>query len=258
MTNNDALHEHRSFWQHTYGDYSPDAPLSEDLRVDLAVIGGGFTGLNAAWQFKRDNPGARVVVLEGALIGFGASGRNAGFSTKLFGLEPELVVLRWGKQKMIDAHHYLEKAVAYTRDVIETHGIDCDYRHAGLMRVSYSPAQLARLSKTHELYDSLGLAADMQWQSQAQLRQRNDSPHLLGGIREANTGYLNPCKQVRGLKKVAVEAGVRVHESTPVLNIDNSGSLIVLNTPSAKVTADKVVIATNAYAQDVPGPRSLS
>ena len=257
MTDNEALHEHRSFWQHAYGAYSPDAPLSEDLRVDVAVIGGGFTGLDAAWQFKRDNPGARVLVLEAALIGFGASGRNAGFSTKLFGLEPELVVLRWGKQRMIDAHHYLEKAVTHTRELIETHGIDCDYRHAGLMRVSYSSAQLARLGKTLELYESLGLAADMQWQSQAQLRQRNDSPHLLGGIREADTGYLNPCKQVRGLKKLAAAAGVRIHESTPVLDIDNSGGAVVLNSPSARVTADKVVIATNAYAQDVPGPRSL-
>lgn len=151
--NNDAVHEHRSFWQHDYGAYAPNTRLTEDLKVDVAVIGGGFTGLNTAWQFKRDNPGARVVVLEAALIGFGASGRNAGFSTKLFGLEPELVVLRWGRQKMIDAHHYLEKAVAYTREVIDSHGIDSDYRHAGLVRVSYSPQQVARLGKTLELYD---------------------------------------------------------------------------------------------------------
>lgn len=103
----DNNNEPRSFWQHDYGTYLANSRLAEDLKVDLAVIGGGFTGLNTAWQFKRDNPGARVLVLEAALIGFGASGRNAGFSTKLFGLEPELVVLRWGKQRMIEAHRYL-------------------------------------------------------------------------------------------------------------------------------------------------------
>ncbi|MGY3014853.1 glycine/D-amino acid oxidase-like deaminating enzyme [Pseudomonas sp. TE6283] len=255
--NNDAVHEHRSFWQHDYGAYAPNTRLTEDLKVDVAVIGGGFTGLNTAWQFKRDNPGARVVVLEAALIGFGASGRNAGFSTKLFGLEPELVVLRWGRQKMIDAHHYLEKAVAYTREVIDSHGIDSDYRHAGLVRVSYSPQQVARLGKTLELYDSLGLAADMRWQDSDALRQQYASPRLLGGIREAETGYLDPCKHVRGLKGLAACAGVRIHEATPVLDIDNRGVGIVLRTPVAKVTADKLVIATNAYSRQVPGSRVL-
>ncbi|QXI40306.1 NAD(P)/FAD-dependent oxidoreductase [Pseudomonas xantholysinigenes] len=253
----DNNNEPRSFWQHDYGTYLANSRLAEDLKVDLAVIGGGFTGLNTAWQFKRDNPGARVLVLEAALIGFGASGRNAGFSTKLFGLEPELVVLRWGKQRMIEAHRYLERAVAYTREVIEAHAIDSDYRHAGLVRVSYSPRQLARLGKNLELYESLGLAGDMRWQSAAQLRERHDSPRLLGGIHESETGYLDPCKQVRGLKGLAASVGVRIHEATPVLDIDRSGASIVLRTPNARVNADKLVIATNAYARQLPGTRTL-
>ncbi|MFJ4373932.1 NAD(P)/FAD-dependent oxidoreductase [Pseudomonas japonica] len=253
----DNNNEPRSFWQHDYGVYVPNTRLTEDLKVDVAVIGGGFTGLNTAWQFKRDNPGARVLVLEAALIGFGASGRNAGFSTKLFGLEPELVVLRWGRQRMIEAHRYLEKAVAYTREVIDSHGIDCDYRHAGLLRVSYAPRQLARLGKTLELYESLGLAADMRWCSAQQLREGHDSPRLLGGIHETETGYLDPCKQVRGLKMLAASVGVRIHEATPVLDIARGDTAIVLRTPHARVTADKLVIATNAYARQIPGTRTL-
>ncbi|EKL8567508.1 FAD-binding oxidoreductase, partial [Pseudomonas aeruginosa] len=129
----DSHLENQSFWQHDYGHYSPNAALTQNLNADVAIIGGGFTGLNTAWQFKKDNPNARVVVLEGAIIGFGASGRNAGFSTKLFGLEPEMVLLRWGKQKMIDAHHYLKKAVAHTQNLIETHGFQSDYCHTGMV-----------------------------------------------------------------------------------------------------------------------------
>lgn len=137
-----SLFEEKSFWLRNYEDYSPNAPLTSDVQADVAIIGGGFTGLNTAWQFKRDNPNARVVVLEGAVIGFGASGRNGGFSMKLFGLEPEMTVLRWGKQRMIDAHRYMQKAVNHVKTIVEEHDLQSDYQHAGMFRVSYTEMQL--------------------------------------------------------------------------------------------------------------------
>lgn len=247
----------RSFWQHAYGEYSPNSPLAENLKADVAIVGGGFTGLNTAWQFKKDNPNARVVVLEAAIIGFGASGRNAGFSTKMFGLEPEVVLLRWGKQKMIDAHHYLKLAVAHTKQLIEDNGFQSDYEHRGLVRATYTKQQLGRMQKTYELFQSLGIDEDMVWRGAEQFRQDFHSERFAGGIYESNTGYLNPCKQVRALKSLAESAGVSIYETSPVTKIERTSSAIVVTTPNGKITSDKLVIATNAYTRQVPGPERL-
>ncbi|UXY50621.1 NAD(P)/FAD-dependent oxidoreductase [Pseudomonas tohonis] len=257
MTHADPRLESQSFWQHDYGHYAPNPALHEDLKVDVAIIGGGFTGLNSAWQFKKDNPNARVVVLEGAVVGFGASGRNAGFSTKLFGLEPEMVLLRWGRQKLIDARHYLEKAVAHTRSLIEEHGFQSDYRHSGLVSISYSAPQQRRLEKTYKLLQDLGIAGDLTWHDRSRVQQDFHSERFNGGIYETNTGHLNPCKQVRALKGLAESAGVVVYETTPVTAIERQASAILIATPGGRITADKLVVATNAYSRQVPDTRRL-
>ncbi|TRL94189.1 FAD-binding oxidoreductase [Pseudomonas aeruginosa] len=253
----DSHLENQSFWQHDYGHYSPNAALTQNLNADVAIIGGGFTGLNTAWQFKKDNPNARVVVLEGAIIGFGASGRNAGFSTKLFGLEPEMVLLRWGKQKMIDAHHYLKKAVAHTQNLIETHGFQSDYCHTGMVRISYSQQQLDRMKKTYQLLQDLGIDGDLTWQGRGRIRQDFHSERFIGGIYETDTAHLNPCKQVRELKRLAESAGVEIYEASPVTRIDRAATAITVSTDKGRVVADKVVIATNAYSREVPDSRTL-
>ncbi|MCA7991074.1 FAD-binding oxidoreductase [Burkholderia cepacia] len=247
----------RSFWQQAYGEYSPNPALIGDLKVDVAIIGGGFTGLNTAFQFKRDNPNARVVVLEAAIVGFGASGRNAGFSTKMFGLEPELVLLRWGKQKMIDAHRYLQLAVAHTRQLIDEHGFQSDYCHGGLVRASYTKQQLGRMQKTFELFQKLGIDTDMAWRSAHQFQQDFHSERFAGGIYESDTGYLNPCKQVRALKALAMSSGVSIHELTPVTNLERTPRSVRIATPHGRIEADRIVVATNAYSRDVPGPPNL-
>ncbi|MFU2512840.1 NAD(P)/FAD-dependent oxidoreductase [Pseudomonas aeruginosa] len=255
--NSSPATDSKSFWQHDIGHYSPNPALKENLKVDVAIIGGGFTGLNTAWQFKKDNPNARVVVLEANVIGFGASGRNAGFSTKMFGLEPELVLLRWGKQKMVEAHRYLEKAVAYTRSLIEENGLDADYRHNGLVRISYSKRQADRLKKSYQLFQELGIDGDMGWRDPVQVRQDFHSERFHSAIYESDTGYLNPCKQVRALKALARSAGVLIHEATPVIRIERNAAAITLDTPAGIVTCDKLVVATNAYSRQVPDTHSL-
>lgn len=247
-----------SFWQHEWGQYTPNPPLNGSLTADVAIIGGGYTGLNTAWQFKRDNPNARVMVLEGAFVGFGASGRNAGFSTKLFGLEPEMVALRWGKQKMAEAHHYTKRAVAHTKALIEENDLQSDYQHSGMVRISYSPLQLLRMKKTYELLDSVGIAGDLKWQERDRVRQDFHSERFFGAIYEDDVGHLNPCKQVRELKRLAQSIGVEIHEGSPVQSIDRSGRQIVLRTDRGSVTADKLVVAANAYTRHLPGSKAIT
>ena len=87
---NTEQHSDKSFWLATYGPYTPNPPVQGDLTVDVAIVGGGFTGLSTAYNLRKDNPAMRVAVLESEVIGYGASGRNGGFSMTLFGMEPSV------------------------------------------------------------------------------------------------------------------------------------------------------------------------
>ncbi len=252
-TSSMSQYEETSFWARSYGEYRPNPPLAGEVSADVAVIGAGFTGLSTALEFKRDNPGATVAVVESAIVGYGASGRNGGFNMKLFGLEPELTKLRWGTQKTIDAQRYAERAVAWVKRLIEENKLDSDYRHTGMFRVSYSPAQLHRLQRTHQMLQELGIAGDVSFWTQDELRREFNTDRYAGAIYERETGILNPCKHVRELKRLAVEAGVSVYERSPVELISRPGGKIRLQTPGGAVTAGKLVVATNAYTSALKG-----
>ena len=244
-----SLYEEKAFWLRNYGEYSPNPPLDADITADVAIIGGGFTGLNTAWQFKKDNPNARVIVLESDIVGYGASGRNGGFSMKLFGLEPEVTVLRWGKERMVEAHRYMQKSVAHVKQLIEENDLQSDYEHTGMLRVSYSKKQLKRLEKTYALFQKLNIDDDMRWCDGDELRQEFKTNRYIGGMYESETGILDPCKQVREIKRLAQQAGAEIYEMSPVGAIEHRGDRIVLSTARGEVTADKVVIATNAWSR---------
>ena len=127
----------KSYWLSS-SDYSPNAPVEGDLSVDVAIVGGGFTGLSAAYHLKTAEPGLNIALLESQVVGFGASGRNGGFSVTLFGLSMSITALRFGKARAKEAHLYMEQAVDTTRDLITELGIDCDYEHPGFLRVATS------------------------------------------------------------------------------------------------------------------------
>jgi glycine/D-amino acid oxidase-like deaminating enzyme len=248
-----SRYEETSFWARRYGTYAPNDPLRGDLDLDVAVVGGGFTGLTTAREFRRDNPGASVAVVEGAVIGWGASGRNGGFSMKLFGLEPEFTRLRWGTERTVAAHRYAQRAVAFVKELVEREGLDSDYRHTGMFRVSYSARQLRRIERTYQLFRELGIDDDMTFYGRDQLRREFNTERYLGGIYERETGILDPCKHVRELKRLAVGAGVQVYERTPVQRVERRGDVVVVVTPNGTLRARKVVLATNAYSRSVAG-----
>nr|WP_317200791.1 FAD-binding oxidoreductase [uncultured Psychrobacter sp.] len=252
--NQHKIYQEKSFWLQDYGHYKPNLALDTDISADVCIIGGGFSGLSTAFEFKKINPNARVVVIESAIIGYGASGRNGGFSMKLFGLEPEITVLRWGEQKTIDAHQYMIKAVNHVQNLVHEHEFESDYQHTGMFRVAYSDRQAKRLSKTYELFQKLGLDGDMSWQPKQALAQAFKTDKFFAGMYETQTGLLNPCKQVRELKRICLQVGVDIYETTPALDIEESRTIKV-TTPNGRITSDKLVIATNGYSHNVPSVR---
>lgn len=248
-----SLYEESSFWSRCYGAYAPSPPLEGDIAVDVAIIGGGYTGLSTAIEFRRDHPGSSVAVLEAAVVGYGASGRNGGFNMTLFGLEPEVTKLRWGRERTIDSHRYAQRAVAWVKRIIEENSLDSDYRHTGMLRVSYTPRQLQRLEGTLRLMRELGLDDDITFRTAEELRREFHTDRYIGALSQRETGILNPCKHARELKRLAVAAGARVFEQTPVDLIERSAGNIRLQTRGGMVTAQKLVVATNAYTSALRG-----
>ncbi|HUI27458.1 MAG TPA: FAD-binding oxidoreductase [Candidatus Kryptonia bacterium] len=247
-------HSEKSFWLATYGPYTPHPSLQGDLSVDVAIIGGGFTGLSTAYNLRRDNSGMNVAVLESEVIGYGASGRNGGFSMTLFGLEPTITKLFFGRERLVEAHRYMERAVDYVDALVREHRMQSDYWFPGFLRVATTPGYARRIQHDLDLLSAMGITG-ISWIDADALRAEVDSPLFLGAWWEPRCGLLNPAKQVRELKRVALQVGAAVFEHTPVTRIER-GTRFALHTPGGIVHADKIVLATNAYSHLIPELRS--
>ena len=236
----------KSYWM-TTREYAPGEPLQGDIDVDVAIVGGGFTGLSSAYHIKKAEPNLKVALLESEVIGFGASGRNGGFNMTLFGLTLSITALRFGKQKAREAHHYMERAVDYLRDLVAELRIDCDYEHPGFLRVATSEKYKKRILHEAELACKLGLEG-IEWLDEAQTREQVQSPMYLGAWWEPRCGILNPAKLSWGWADVIRPMGVEVYENSPVAEIARENGKVRLDTPDGIVRADKVVMATNAWS----------
>ncbi len=235
-----------SLWRETYGSYTPGAPLTEDLAVDVAVIGGGFTGLTTAYELRRADPGLSVAVLEAREIGFGSSGRNGSFAMTVVGLGFSATALLKGKDYLRRAHRYMVQAVEALDDLIQREGLDCERTRPGFLRVATTPSYLKKLRGEVDLMNSLGFD-DIYFLDERETRDRVNSPIHLGALWEPRMLLIHPLKLVRAEKELAQRVGAQVFENTPVTRI-RRGRHFSLEVPGATVTAEKVVFATNAYA----------
>lgn len=241
--------EMKSFWLEHVESKEEYKQIQEDLQVDVCIIGGGFTGLSTAIHLKEKAPSMRVALLESETIGHGASGRNAGFSMRLFGVSLEITRLRHGKKSSKEANEYMIDAVNYLENLIKKYGIDCDYKKEGMITVASNKKELKNLRKEMKLAVDLGFEG-LRWLDQEETRKFVNSRTYLAAIYDEYCALLNPAKLVRGLAKVAKDLGVEIYENSKVKDIDEKKTIV--RTKDYKVKADKIVIATNAYSSFYP------
>ena len=242
-------YEDKSYWL-AESPYEESPPLDGSTKVDVAIIGGGFCGLSSAYYLKRADPSLRVAVLEDQVVGYGASGRNAGFAMTLMGFTLGITSMRFGKQKAKQAHDFAHAAVDHIGQMVDAHGIDCDYEKPGLLTVALNPAQAKRLQEEIELAEKLGIEG-LKWLDADTVRGEVHSPTYLGARWDEQCALINPAKYVRGLKRVAEDAGVEVYERTAVAAV-HPRPLLHLDSPRGLVEAEKVVFATNAFSVRFP------
>lgn len=233
-----------------YADSSPIRPdypaLDGDLRVDIAIVGGGYTGLGAALELAHR--GVRVAVLEGAQIGSGASGRNGGQVHVGQRLDPQTLDDMFGADVARQFWDMAIDARASLLDLIAHHAIDCDLRH-GLLHAWHKPrfseddAAYADFVRLNYGYDKLSLL------SQEETASELGTNAYYGGLFDEGGGHLHPLKLALGMAQAAERAGAQLFEQTQVSKIDTTGALPVLTTSHGRVTANTVLLCGNGYME---------
>ena len=240
-----------SLWLDQYGPYTPSPALDGTISVDVAIIGGGYTGLATAYELKRAQPGLEVAVLEAKYIGYGASGRNGSFAMTVVSLGFGTTAMLRGKQFLKEAHTYMERAVDTLDEMILREKLDCDRIRPGFLRVATTPTYIKRLKHDVELMHSLGFRG-IDWIEADETRSMVNSERYLGGMLEDRLVLVDPVKLVREEKRLVNKLGGLVFENSPVTEITSQPDFQI-KTPSGLVQAKKVVFATNAYSHQFPG-----
>lgn len=239
----------RSFWLHEalgheQGWERAVHPLESDLSCDIAIVGGGFTGLWTALELKRRDPSRDVVVLEASLCGSGASGTNAGYLMNLWPKYNSLVAAGGPTDALAVARHSSE-AVSEIISFIEEHQLDVGLRAHGWLSASTNASQDGAWGSLLEQLQTVpgsplrALGADE--------ASRLAGTEVRGGVLDPTCAVLQPASLVRALRRIALTCGVRIFENTPMAQLTTDGALSV-RTPRGAVKAQSVVLAINAWA----------
>jgi len=237
-----------ALWAATAAPAPDTPPLTADRRADVCVIGGGFTGLSTALHLAE--AGVDTVLLETAHPGFGASGRNHGQVVPSYSRDnPDGIVARFGKERGEALNQWVQDSCCLVFDLIRKHGIDCDAIQNGWLMPAHNEERLAVIRAKHDQWAARG--APVALLDRDETAAIIGSEHYIGTWLHRNGGNIQPLSYARGLARAALTAGAAVHSASPVQTVTRAGSDWRVTTPKGTVTADKVVVATNAYGGDL-------
>ena len=229
------------FWIDDVGSPVRFEALSGSRRCDLAVVGGGYTGLWTAIRAKQRDPGRRVMLLESRRLGWAASGRNGGFCAASLTHGEDNGRSRWPSEyDVLDrlGRENLDAIVA----TVSSYDMKVDLERTGELSVAIEPHQVAWLEEA-------AAAGAGRFLDRDEVRAEVDSPTYLAGLVSDDTALLHPAKMVAELARVATELGVEVFEDTHVLGVDadSRSGPVTLRLSGGTVQADRVALGTNAF-----------
>lgn len=239
-----------NLWRASSAEHFTAPALDHDLTVDLAVIGGGFTGLAAALEAARQ--GASVCVLEAETVGHGGSGRNVGLANAGLWLPPETVVAQMGAtagHRLITA---LAAAPARVFDLIAREGIACEPTRNGTLHLAHAPSGLKDLAERHR--QGVALGAPLRLLDAAETARRTGTSAYHGALFDPRAGTIQPLAYARGLARAAQAAGAKICEHTAVSALTRQSGHWQLVAGGKTLRAKALLVATNAYHLGIRSP----
>lgn len=240
-----------SYWNASCGDDFTQGPaLDADITADVAIVGGGFTGLWTAYYLAKARPDLRIVILEKEVVGFGASGRNGGWSSALFPSSLATLAKHAGRDAALAQYAAMSDTVDEVERVAAEEGIEADIAHGGTIVLARTATQWRRAQA--EVADARAWGRG---EEQIQLldadaaRARVNAQGVLGATYTPHCSAVHPAKLVRGLGRVVKSLGVTIYEGTEVTA---SGPHLV-TTAGGTVKAEFIVRATEGYSAKLPG-----
>lgn len=230
-------------WEATAPPAPATLPLAGDISTKIVVVGAGYTGLSAALHLA--GAGLPVVVLEGAEIGFGGSGRNVGLVNAGLWVMPDALPRLLGDTHGGRLLTVLGEGPALVFDLIAAHGIDCEAERAGTLHCAPDEKGLAELGERARQWRARG--APVRLLDAAQTARRVGTKAFRGALLDERAGTIQPLAYARGLARAAMDAGAGIFTGSPVLGVERAGDGWRLATPAGAVSAERVIVATNAY-----------
>lgn len=242
-----------SLWSATARPGAMTPPLSENKRVDVAIVGAGYTGLVTALRLAES--GISVCVLDAGEPGWGASGRNGGQVIPGLKYDPDQLIQRYGEERSERIIEACGGAADEVFSLIREYSIACEASRKGWIQPAVSAVSMKALEHRARQWQQRGIAAEVL--DRDAVCQRLGTQNYLGGWVDPRAGSLHPLNYARGLAKSALGRGVTIHSQSRVTDLRRVGPQWQLTTAQGNtVSADRVVLATNGYTDNLwPGLR---
>ncbi|MEO5828940.1 MAG: FAD-binding oxidoreductase [Rhodanobacter sp.] len=240
-----------SYYRATATPYAGFAPLQGQQQARIAIIGGGFAGLNTALGLAER--GVRdVVLLEREQVGFGASGRNGGFVFAGYSLGEQALLEQLGEPRAQALFKLTSEAVGRIRQRVAGYAIGCDLVDEGVIWANWFRDPAVLRQRQQLLAEKYGV--HWQWLPESELRARIRSERYHDGLYEPDALHLHPLNYAIGLAATAAAQGVRIHENSGAHSLTREGSQWRLRTAQGELLVDQVVLACGGYLAGLQGP----
>lgn len=244
-----------SLWHATMSaqEWGPGRPaLTDDLDVDVAIVGAGYTGMWTAYYLLQRQPSLRVAILEANVVGFGASGRNGGWCSALLPMGHEAIAAASSRDAALRLQRAMHDTVDEVGRVVAAEGIRCDFQRGGYVSLARNQVQLQRARAHIEHLHAFGFTQDEYRMLDAdEARKRCGASKVVGGTFTPHCAAIHPARLARGLGRAVERAGATIYEHSPVVEI----SPHLVRTGAARVKAAFVVQATEAFTPTLPNQR---
>ena len=240
-----------AYWYESLpGEIDVAPPVTGRVTADVCVVGGGFAGLWTAIELKQRHPDTAVALVEAAVCGQGASGRNGGWATSYWRRLPDLQ-RKYGYDGGLAVATGAARALRDIGAFVAERGIDCDWRQRGGIMAAADPQHVGVWRAAVQACEEAGHPGELRELPADEARRISGSPLVRAAAEHTDTASVNPARLVRGMRAAALDLGVRLYEASPMTALDR-GAPATVHTPLGRVEADRVVCTLGAWSSALP------